>query len=31
MYKLIKRIKRHFENNQISIEEKYQRYAYRFY
>ena len=31
MNKLIKKIKKYFENNTYIIEEKYQRYAYRFY
>lgn len=31
MNKLIKKIKKYFENNTYTIEEKYQRYAYRFY
>ena len=31
MKKLIKKIKKYFENNTYTIEEKYQRDAYRFY
>ena len=31
MNKLIKKIKKYFENNAYTVEEKYQRYAYRFY